>query len=90
MNFINTCFGHDLQRFKWTVQGKNGKKAKNHFGFGTPTLYKMDWIKKLTGNDCNENYNIFTKVLKQIMDEISPIELDTNIWKKKIYRTMDE
>ena len=38
-------------------------------------LYKMDWINKLTGNVCNENYNIFTKVLKQIMDEISPIEL---------------
>ena len=38
------------------------------------SLYKIDWIRKLTGANCNENYNIFTKILKQTMDEISPIE----------------
>ena len=31
-------------------------------------------MKKLMGNDCNENDNIFTKALKQTMDEINPIE----------------
>ena len=38
------------------------------------SLSKIDWMRKLTGNNCYENYNIFTKILKQTMDEISPIE----------------
>ena len=38
------------------------------------SLYKTDWISKLIGADCNENYNNFTNILKQTMDEISPVE----------------
>ena len=37
-------------------------------------LHKIDWISKLSGTSCNENYNIFTNVLKTIMDEISPLK----------------
>ena len=37
-------------------------------------LHKIDWISKLSGTNCNENYNIFTNVLKTIMDEISPLK----------------
>ena len=37
-------------------------------------LIKTDWITLLKENSCNENYNLFTNVLKNVMDDISPIE----------------
>ena len=37
-------------------------------------LIKTDWTTLLKENNCNENYNLFTNVLKNVMDDISPIE----------------
>ena len=38
------------------------------------SLYKTDWISKLTVANCNESYNIFTNILKQTMDKINPLK----------------
>ena len=37
-------------------------------------LIRTDWITLLTKHNCKENYNLFTKILKDIMDDISPVE----------------
>ena len=37
-------------------------------------LQKIDWNSKLSGSNCNENYNTFTTLLKTIMNEISPLK----------------
>ena len=37
-------------------------------------LMKTDWITLLTKDSCNENYNLFAKILKDIMDDISPVK----------------
>ena len=38
------------------------------------SLYKIDWTGKLKGENCNENYNIFTKILNEVIDGISPLK----------------
>ena len=37
-------------------------------------LIRTDWITLLTKDSCNENYNIITKTLKDVMDDISPVK----------------
>ena len=37
-------------------------------------LQKIDWYSKLSGSNCNENYNKFTTLLKTTMNEISPLK----------------
>ena len=54
------------------------------------SLYKIDWTGKLKGENCNENYNIFTNILNEIIDGISPIKRIRDIRKEKIQRTLDE
>ena len=48
-------------------------------------LQKIDWYSKLSGSNCNENYNTFTTLLKTTMNEISPSKKNTHIRQKKIY-----
>ena len=48
-------------------------------------LQKIDWYSKLSGSNCNENYNKFTTLLKTTMNEISPLKKNTHIKQKKIY-----
>ena len=38
------------------------------------SLIKVNWMNTLKGQDSNENFNIYTKKVHSIMDEISPIK----------------
>ena len=49
------------------------------------SLYKIDWIGKLTGENCNDNYNIFTQTLNEVIDKISPLK-QIRISGKRVYK----
>ena len=40
----------------------NGKKQMRI----KQALFKIDWINALRGKDCNENFNIFTDIMKKL------------------------
>ena len=49
------------------------------------SLHKLDWIGKLTEEDCNDNNNIFTSILNEVINEISPLK-QIQVSGKRIYK----
>ena len=47
-------------------------------------LTRVDWMKVLDGEDCNENFNKFNNKLNQILDNIGPLKT-IHISGKRLY-----
>ena len=37
-------------------------------------LYRVDWIRQLNSNGCNNNFNIYSNILNEAMDEVAPLK----------------
>ena len=37
-------------------------------------LYKVDWIRQLSSNGCDNNFNIYSNILNEVMDEVAPLK----------------
>ena len=37
-------------------------------------LYRVDWIRHLNLPGCNNNFNIYSNILKEVMDEVAPLK----------------
>ena len=37
-------------------------------------LYRVDWIRHLNSPGCNNNFNIYSNILKEVMDEVAPLK----------------
>ena len=37
-------------------------------------LYKVDWIGQLSSDGCDNNFNIYSNILNEVMDEVAPLK----------------
>ena len=37
-------------------------------------LYRVDWIRHLNSAGCNINFNIYSNILNEVMDEVAPLK----------------
>ena len=37
-------------------------------------LYKVDWIGQLSSDGCDSNFNIYSNILNEVMDEVTPLK----------------
>ena len=37
-------------------------------------LYKVDWIGQLSSDGCDNNFNIYSNILNEVMDEVTPLK----------------
>ena len=37
-------------------------------------LYRVDWIRHLNSAGCNINFNVYSNILNEVMDEVAPLK----------------